>query len=112
LADEDCDGACDRAYYAMFNAARTLLEADGAIAPDEVKSHASVLRLFSEVFVLSGRADRELGRGLNVVQTLRNKADYSRIVATAEEATKAVETMQLMLEFAAEHVERTARGQS
>jgi uncharacterized protein (UPF0332 family) len=104
-ATGDYDGACDRAYYAMFNAARTLLQADGVFKPGEAKTHATILRRFSEVFVLSGQADPVLGKGLNLVQGLRGKADYSPLEATREEACKAIETMDQLLRFAASHLE-------
>jgi uncharacterized protein (UPF0332 family) len=81
------------------------LEAEGALAPDETKTHSSVLRLFSEVFVLSGRATRDLGRGLNLVQSMRAKADYGRTMTSEESARKALETMVMMLEFANEYLE-------
>lgn len=99
-ATEDYDGACDRAYYAMFSAARALLEADGVLDSGDAKTHATILRRFSEVFVLSGRADPTLGRGLNLVQGLRGKADYSSLETTREEARKAIETMEELLRFA------------
>jgi uncharacterized protein (UPF0332 family) len=104
-ATGDYDGACDRAYYAMFNAARVLLQTDGILEPGETKTHATILRRFSEVFVLSGQADPLLGRGLNLVQGLRGKADYSPLEATREEARKAIETMDQLLRFAAVHLE-------
>jgi uncharacterized protein (UPF0332 family) len=110
LADEDYDGACDRAYYAMFNSARALLEAEGSLAPKDVKTHSSILRMFSEVFVLSNVAARELGRGFNLVQSLRAKADYSRIAVSKDAAIQAVQTMDNMLEFPKGRLETTNGG--
>jgi uncharacterized protein (UPF0332 family) len=107
LADGDCDGACDRAYYAMFNAARALLEAEGKLKPGEAKTHQTILRLFSEAFVLSGRVSRDMGRGLGFVQTLRNEADYARTFVAAEAAHRAVELMEDMLAFATKHLSST-----
>lgn len=99
-ADEDYEGACDRAYYAVFNAIRTLLEAEGAVKSDEMKTHSSTLRSFSEVFVRGGRVDKALGSAVYFVQDLRASADYSRAYSTAEEARRAIETMDQLLAFA------------
>lgn len=60
----DYDGACDRAYYAMFHAARFLLSLERASGESEPKTHQSILREFSEAFVLKGLVSRDIGRGL------------------------------------------------
>lgn len=105
LADEDYDGACDRAYYAMFHTARALLELEGEVAAADAKRHGSVLRSFSEAFVVSGRASRDLGRDLNFVQGLRAKADYARVFNSRADAEAAVAAMSAMLQFAVGHFE-------
>jgi uncharacterized protein (UPF0332 family) len=71
----DYNGACNRAYYSVFYAASGLLEGVGDERPG--KTHASLLRRFSERFVLSGEAPSQLGRALGVAHDLRSKADYS-----------------------------------
>ena len=70
------NAACNRAYYAMFNAARALLLRQG-IAPDKAKRHATVLRLFSMHFVKDGPFDKEDGRALGEAEQVRGQADYS-----------------------------------
>jgi uncharacterized protein (UPF0332 family) len=97
---QDYEGACNRAYYAVFNAIRTLLEADGIVKPDEVKTHSSTLRMFSETFVRAGKVDKALVGAVYFAQDLRAKADYSRVYSTAEEARRAIDTMDQPLEFA------------
>ena len=62
-AEQDYDGACDRAYYAMFHAARVLLTAERKVGENEPKTHHSIFRAFSEVFVLGGLVARDIGRG-------------------------------------------------
>lgn len=104
-ADEDSEGACDRAYYAVFNAIRTLLEADGVVKPDEEKTHSSTLRSFSKEFVRAGKVDKALGGAVYFVQDLRLNADYSRIYSTAEEARQAIEMMDRLLAFATTYLE-------
>ena len=69
----DADGACNRAYYAMFDAACAALLASG----HEVgKTHKGVLNAFSEHLVKSGRIPKELGRLLKQAETRRYVADY------------------------------------
>ena len=44
----DVDGACNRAYYAMFDAARAALLASGApVAPDIGRTHSGLIGAFS-----------------------------------------------------------------
>ena len=48
LETGDMEGACDRAYYAMFNAARAALIASGSQAPEDVaRSHNGLISAFS-----------------------------------------------------------------
>ena len=69
----DPNGACNRAYYAMFDAARAALLASG----HEVgKTHRGVLAAFSEHLVKNGPLNKELGRALKQAETHRYVADY------------------------------------
>jgi uncharacterized protein (UPF0332 family) len=94
----DYNGACNRAYYSVFYAASGLLEGVGDERPG--KTHASLLRRFSERFVLSGEAPSQLGRALGVAHDLRSKADYSLAGASKEDADDAIAAMERVLEFA------------
>lgn len=69
----DADGACNRAYYAMFDAARAVLLISGH---DVGKTHKGVLNAFSDRFVRNGPMPRELGRLLKHAETYRYVADY------------------------------------
>ncbi|MFM2450131.1 MAG: hypothetical protein RIS44_2581 [Pseudomonadota bacterium] len=69
----DTDGACNRAYYAMFDAARAALLAFGH---DTGKTHKGVLSAFSDRFIKSGRLDKEMGRLLKHAEAFRYVADY------------------------------------
>jgi uncharacterized protein (UPF0332 family) len=106
LKDGDHDGACDRAYYAMFNAARAMLDVFGPTSLAGVKTCSSVLRLFSEVFVVPRLVDRDLGRGLNLVQGLRLRADYARTGVSKQDAENAVAIMRQMLDSAESFLKR------
>ncbi len=74
----DVDGACNRAYYAMFDAARAALLATQAPTPAEIaKTHSGLMTAFSLHLVKSGRVSVELGRALNRVADIRLVADYT-----------------------------------
>lgn len=69
----DADGASNRAYYAIFDAARAALLASG----HEVgKTHKGVLNAFSDRLVKNGPLPKELGRLLKHAETFRYVADY------------------------------------
>jgi len=69
----DGDGASNRAYYAMFDAARAVLLASGF---DVGKTHRGVLNAFSERLVKNGSVPQEMGRLLKRAETFRYVADY------------------------------------
>lgn len=74
---DDVDGACNRAYYAMFDAARAALFAAGAPTKREIgKTHNGVLTAFSEHLVKDGPLPKEMGRMLKHAETFRYVADY------------------------------------
>lgn len=73
----DLDGACNRAYYAMFDAARAALLAAGVQSGAEVpRTHGGVIAAFSLHLVKPGRVSLELGRALNRAEEIRLVADY------------------------------------
>jgi uncharacterized protein (UPF0332 family) len=73
LDTSDADGACNRAYYAMFDAARAALLASGH---DVGKTHKGVLNAFSDRLVKHGPLPKEMGRLLKLAETFRYVADY------------------------------------
>lgn len=77
LDSGDAEGACDRAYYAMFNAARAALLATQAPVPPEIaRTHSGLISAFSQYLVKTGLVHVELGKSLNKVEDLRLIADY------------------------------------
>lgn len=73
----DCDGACNRAYYAMFDAARAALLACAApVESETIRTHSGLISAFSLHLVKTGQIPVELGRSLNKVEDLRLIADY------------------------------------
>ena len=77
LDSGDVDGACNRAYYAMFDAARAALLSIHAPVPAEVaRTHSGLIAAFSLHLVKPGLVSVENGRSLNKVEDLRLIADY------------------------------------
>lgn len=77
LDSGDADGACNRAYYAMFDAARAALIASGAPVEAEVaRTHSGLISAFTLHLVKTKCVAVELGKALNKVEDLRLIADY------------------------------------
>lgn len=73
----DADGACNRAYYAMFDAARSALLNSGApVEPEVARTHSGLISAFSLHLVKTRRVPLEFGKALNKVEDLRLIADY------------------------------------
>jgi uncharacterized protein (UPF0332 family) len=73
LATGDADGSCNRAYYAMFDAARAALMASGF---EVGKTHKGILNAFSDRLIKNGSIPRETGRLLKHAEAYRYVADY------------------------------------
>ena len=73
LETGDADGASNRAYYAMFDAARAALLASRF---EVGKTHRGVLNAFSDHLVKNGPVQKEMGRLLKHAETFRYVADY------------------------------------
>ena len=77
LDDEDIDGACNRAYYAMFDAAHATLSAIGdPVNPANTKTHRGLIGAFGQYLIKPGLLEVDLGRLLNQVEQIRLLADY------------------------------------
>ncbi|MGG7054647.1 HEPN domain-containing protein [Nitrosomonas sp. ANs5] len=92
----DVDGAANRAYYAMFDAARAALLASGApVVPDIGRTHSGLIGAFSNFLVKNGPVSKEVGRLLNRAHEIRLVADYkgdSVEPADAQEIVEQAET--------------------
>lgn len=92
LADNDVEGACNRAYYAMFDAARAALQRCGVAAdPAEIRTHSGLIGAFGKHLVKNGRLPADLGRALNQVERMRLLADYTGEDIAPERARWVVE---------------------
>jgi uncharacterized protein (UPF0332 family) len=77
---DDVDGASNRAYYAMFDAARAALLASGApVEPDIGRTHSSLIGAFGNFLVKNGPVSKDMGRLLNRAYEIRQIADYKVI---------------------------------
>ena len=85
------EGACNRAYYAMFDAAHAALLAASVTVPEaSPKTHRSLIALFGLHLVKAGAIEPELGSALNKVERLRKLADYTGEIVAEEDARWAV----------------------
>ena len=99
LQDNDSDGACNRAYYAMFDAARAALIASKAPVPPEIaKTHSGLIAAFSLHLVKPGLFPVELGRSFNKAEDLRLMADYKGDPISADDALWTVQQAQAFVE--------------
>jgi len=95
LDSGDPDGACNRAYYAMYAAARSALLASEQLPElESAKTHAGLISAFSLRLVKTGRVSVELGRSLNRAEELRLLADYKRESIEIEDAAWVVSEAQ------------------
>lgn len=76
LESGDIDGACNRAYYAMFDAARAALLAIGKNQAD-IRTHSGLIAAFGLNLVKTGKLERRLGHTLNRAHEIRLIADYT-----------------------------------
>lgn len=89
---DDVDGACSRAYYAMFDAARAALLASGApVQPDIGRTHSGLIAAFGLHLVKSGPVPREIGRLLKRAEEIRLVADYRGDSVELSDAREMVE---------------------
>lgn len=93
----DIDGACNRAYYAMFDAAKAVLLATvPSIDPQIGKTHNGLISAFGMHMVKTGLVSVDLGRALNRAQNIRQIADYTGDVIEPEDV---VQLLQQASEF-------------
>jgi uncharacterized protein (UPF0332 family) len=98
LDNGDMEGACDRAYYAMFNAARAALLKSNAQVPEEVaRTHSGLISAFSLHLVKTNKIPVEYGRALNKVEDLRMIADYKGDPIEPDRAIWAVDQSKIFV---------------
>ena len=99
----DAEGACNRAYYAMFDAAHAALIAVGAELPDAlIKTHSGVIAAFGQHLVRSQQLSSEYGATFNKVQRLRHLADYTGEPIRIGDATWALQQAEAFVQIITE----------
>jgi uncharacterized protein (UPF0332 family) len=92
LALGDTNGAISRAYYAMFDAARSALyESDPKLI--DAKTHGTIIRRFGMLTRTTDLAS-DLGRAFNVAENVRIQADYHFVPVDIETANAMVGAME------------------
>lgn len=95
----DVDGACNRAYYAMFDAARAALLASGApVQPDIGKTHRGLITAFGLLLVKNGPIPKEMGRLLKRAEEIRLVADYKGDSVELSDAREMIEQAKMFIE--------------
>jgi uncharacterized protein (UPF0332 family) len=99
-------GCVDRAYFAMFDAAKAMALAEGTDYPPR----ANWLEAFADRYVKSGRVDAELFADLCEAHRLRHAAVYGPTEERGISRAVAESTLGKALRFAAtaEHLVQTA----
>lgn len=91
LSDGDTDGAVNRSYYAMVNAAQAAPLSSGVPEDKLPRTHSGLISAFGERAVKSGKVDPEFGRAIRKTESLRLRADYTGVELDLASAQKAVE---------------------
>ena len=94
----DVDGACNRADYAMFDAAgAALLSSDAPVRADLGKTHSGLINAFSKHLIKNGPVSKELGRLLKHAETFRYVADYESASVELVDAKAMVEQAEIFV---------------
>lgn len=99
-------GACNRAYFAMFNAARALLAEVHGLKIEKIKRHATVNRLFSLHLIQNGPFDKEFGTFLKRAGDARIVSDYDDFDISIYEAKTVIDAMERFMSLASSIMER------
>ena len=92
------DDAANRAYYAMFNAARAaLLASEAPVKLDEIKTHSGLIGAFSKHLVKDGPLSKETGRLLGQIKDVRLSVDYDGTFIEPEDARTVVEQAETFI---------------
>ena len=95
----DVDGASNRAYYAMFDAARAALLASGApVGPEIGKTHGGLISAFGLYLVKDGPISKEMGRLLKRAEEIRFVADYKGDSVELSDAREMIEQAEMFIE--------------
>ena len=98
----DTDGACSRAYYAMYDAARACLSwAEVAPARGEFKTHHGLTSAFFQHLVKTGLFPIATGGAIQRAMALRQIADYEASPVPHSDAVKTISDAESFVSTAA-----------
>ncbi|MDP8984391.1 MAG: HEPN domain-containing protein [Pseudomonadota bacterium] len=101
----DLNGACNRAYYAMFDAARAaLLAGDDPIKSEAIKTHSGLIAAFSLQLVKPGHIPAQYGRSLRRADQIRLIADYSDEEVDRETGASVIEQTTRFIDAVSSYV--------
>jgi uncharacterized protein (UPF0332 family) len=94
----DLEGSANRAYYAVYHAARAAVAQLTAANVTDIKTHRGLRRLFELYVVKPGFVSREVARGFNNVESTRIAADYEDSLLQRLEVEAALRDAELFVE--------------
>lgn len=101
----DMSGACNRAYYAMFDAARAaLLAGKEPVKSELIKTHSGLIAAFSLQLIKTGRIPTVCGKSLRQVDQIRLIADYSDEEPDRETAASSIEQANRFVQAVANYL--------
>jgi len=102
----DTDGACNRAYYAMFDAAHAALASEAD--PEASRTHNGLIAAFGLRLIRTGRLPKELGRMLNRAEEVRLLADYTGGAVEPQDASELLSQAGAFVRAVRDYLEGTA----
>jgi uncharacterized protein (UPF0332 family) len=87
----------NRAYYAMFYAVLGLFLKTNVTL--KTSKHPGIISMFDQIFILSGKMDKQFSKSLHKMFNSRQVADYKELVeVSSEEAEDALEAARRFIE--------------
>lgn len=86
--------AVNRSYYATFYALRAVLALEGV----DFKRHKDVVAYFNQHYVATGKFDREMGKRIGRLKTMREECDYDDFyVIEQDEVLEQLRTAEIVI---------------
>lgn len=103
LEIDDCKGANNRAYYAIFHA----INAVHAVSGKGYKRHKDAIANFNKEYVKTSIFPREMGRKIGQAEEIRHASDYDDFyIASKEEAFRQIQVADEFIKMAEDYCMR------
>ena len=103
LEIDDCKGANNRAYYAIFHA----INAVHAVSGKGYKRHKDAIANFNKEYVKTSIFPREMGRKIGRAEEIRHASDYDDFyIASKEEASRQIQVADEFIKIVEEYCMR------